>query len=571
MCLTLRYIRKLCLGAVVFAAAVLRAEYYEEYDCRVGRSDLAFIDVFEQLANGLEYNEDGVIVPAQGKRLQLTADTKIAFFHYVALNHPTVSVKKLTRCSSCNGTGGTRRHNEGTFGDYHLGTIVEGVKCAACNGNGFTVGYVSCVVTYSGVLPTLADSPRAKELKRKLYLAQEGDAQAQYEVGICYRLGKGLKCDLNLAREWLSKSAIQGEIRAIPELAELYCDPNSSYYDRAFGLSLYYAIGNNDLHSFKKKEVNRALSELTQANKLWALRECLDEMEAMVLGPRIKQGLNTKDEITTVLDPELARKTFPVVKNNISSDPKDTLALLKIGISKYFGLGYPKANKDEGMKLIEDAASKSNPFAFMIIALHFDAGVFYQESESTAWSYYYIAKKLGYNNDYCVRRADSLEHSDIGSDWAGYPEIVLQYLKSGKLDSAFIRRSQDLSICRFIPKISTTINSSTTPHGNTNPSFPISSSQGIEFAKSIIRSKYNQAEFFDEESFSCQKYSDSNSVFYYNVAGVVTKNCGNGLSIPSTFLVSFKIANNSDTPTLLYCSVFGTREGSVPIPTSITQ
>jgi TPR repeat protein len=571
MPLALRYFSNLCFWAIVVAAPMLRAQNYDEYDCRVGRSDVAFIDVFEQLANGLEYNEDGVVVPAQGKRLQLTADTKIAFFHYVASVRPTVTLKTRNRCTSCNGSGGTRRRLDRSFGDYNLGNIVEGVKCESCNGNGFSVGYVSCVVTFRGELPTLAESPRAKEMKRKLYLAQEGDAQAQYEVGLFYRLGKGFKRDLNLAREWLTKSAIQGESRAIPELAELYCDPSSSYYDRAFGLSLFYATGNNNLNSYKKKGLSRALSEVTPATKLEALRECLDEMEAIVLGPRIKEVLNHKKEIASVLDPESARKSFPLVKNNILPDPKDSQAVLKTGISKYFGLGYAKADKDEGMRLIEDAASKSNSFAFTIIALHFDAGVFYQQSDSTAWSYYYVARKLGYNDDYCVGRANSLEYSDIGSDWAGYPEMVFQYFKSGKLDSAFIRRSQDLSICRFLPKRNATPVSLTAPLVNTISSSPISSAQGIEFAKSIIRSKYNQAEFFDGESFSCQKYSDANSIYYYTVAGVVTKSNGNGVSIPSTFLVSFKIANSTEAPSLLYCMVFGTREGSIHVQTSATQ
>jgi hypothetical protein len=295
-------------------------------------------------------------------------------------------------------------------------------------------------------------------------------------------------------------------------------------------------------------------------------------MEATVLGPRIKEALNTKEGILSVLNPESARKSFPAVKNNILPNPKDSLTVLKTGISKYFGLGYAKADKDEGMRLIEIAASQSNPFALTIIALHFDAGVFYQESDSTAWAYYYIAKKLGYSDEYCIARIDALEHSDVGTDWAGYPEILFQYLKSGKLDSAFIRRSQDLSICKFLPtRNNTPANSNVSPNG-TNNNFPISSSQGIEFAKSIIRNKYSQAEFLDEHRFSCQKYSDNNGIFYYTVAGVVTRVATpSGLSLPSTFSVSFKVTSPTDAPLLLYCSVFETREGSVPVQISGTR
>jgi TPR repeat protein len=571
MPLALRHLLKLCFCTVLLATPVLRADYDEQYDCRVGRNDIAFIDVFEQLANGLEYNEDGVIVPAEGKRLKLTADTKIAFFHYVAANHPTVSVKKLSRCSSCDGSGGTRRHIDHSGGDYNLGNIVEGVKCDTCNGNGFSVGYIYLVVTYTGELPPLPESPRARQMKQRLYQAQEGDAQAQYEVGLFYKSGKGFKRDLDSARDWLTKSAIQGESRAIPELAELYCDPSTSFYDRAFGLSLFYAVGNNNIHNYKKKGVKLTLGEGTPASKLRALQDFLHEIEATVLGPRIKDGLNKKEEIATVLNPESARRSFPVVINNTLPDPKDSLAILKSGILKYFGLGYTKADKDEGMRLIEIAACKSNTLALTMIALHFDTGVFYQESDSTAWAYYYIASKLGYSDEYCMSRIYALEHSDVGSDWAGYPEILFQYLKSGKCDSAFIRRSQDLSICRFLPRRNVTpITSSVSPINN-NPNFPIPSSQGIEFAKTVIRSKYNQVEFLDDQGFSCHKYCDNNSIYYYTVTGVVAMiDTTHGLSLPSTFSVSFKLTNPTDSPSLLYCSVFETREGSVPTQISGT-
>jgi TPR repeat protein len=556
---------------VCTVSVVLKAQNYDEYDCRVGRSDISFIDVFEQLAQGLDYTEDGVIVSVEGKRLQLSPATKIAFFHYVARNHPTVMAKKLTRCSSCNGKGGTNRHNEFSPNGLSLGTIVEGVKCSSCNGSGFFVDYVRLTVIYSGELPPLEESPRSKEYRRKLYQAQDGDAQAQYEVGILYRTGKGFKRDLNLARDWLTKSAIQGESRAIPELAELYCDQSFPCYDRAFGLSLFYASGKTNLHDLKKNPASGVLREVTGASKLAALQDYLDEMQAMVLGPRIKQGLNSKEEISKLLDPESARKSFAAVKDEILPDGKDSGIFITKGICKYFGLGYSQPSKDEGLNLIEVAASKSNPQALMMIALHFDAGVFYAQSDSTAWSYYYAAKKMGYSDEYCTARIDSLEHSDVGVDWSGYPEIVFQYLKSGKLDSTFIRRSHDLSICRFLLRANQALVTSSTSNHNSNVNFPISDTQGIEFAKNLIKNKYNQSEFFNQDGFLCKKNIGTDNIFYYTITGVVTKLNRIGLPVPSTFIVLFKVSSSTDSPTLVYCSTFGSTEGSMNIQTLITN
>jgi len=560
-----------CFWAICAQSMALRAQSYDEYDCRVGRSDISFIDVFEQLAQGLDYSVEGVIVSVDGKRLQLTPATKIAFFHYVARNHPTVTVKKLTRCSSCNGKGGTNRHNEFSPNGLSLGTIVEGVKCSSCNGSGFFVDYVRLTVTYSGELPPLEESPRSKEYRRKLYQAQDGDAQAQYEVGVLYRTGKGFKRDLNLARDWLTKSAIQGESRAIPELAELYCDQSFASYNRAFGLSLFYASGKTNLRGLKKNAASRVLGEVTAASKLAALQDYLDEMQAMVLGPIIKQGLNSKEEISKLLDPESVCKSFAAVKDEILPDGKDSGILLTKGICKYFGFGYSHPSKDEGLKLVEAAASKSNPQALMMIALHFDAGVFYSQSDSTAWSYYYAAKKIGYSDEYCIARIDSLEHSDVGVDWSGYPEIVFQYLKSGKLDSTFIRRSHDLSICRFLPRANQALVTSSASNNNSNVNFPISDTQGIEFAKNIIKNKYNQAQFFNQDGFSCKKIIGADNFFYYTVAGVVIKLNRIGLPVPSTFIVSFKVSSSTDSPTLVYYSAFGFTEGSMNTQNLITN
>ena len=45
-------------------------------------------------------------------------------------------------------------------------------------------------------------------------LAKNGDAEAQYNVGMIYANGKGVKADLSEAMKWYEKAALQGHIEA---------------------------------------------------------------------------------------------------------------------------------------------------------------------------------------------------------------------------------------------------------------------------------------------------------------------------------------------------------------------
>lgn len=51
--------------------------------------------------------------------------------------------------------------------------------------------------------------------------AEQGYAEAQYNIGNCYRTGKGFKKDKAKAREWLEKAANQGHEAAKKDLERL--------------------------------------------------------------------------------------------------------------------------------------------------------------------------------------------------------------------------------------------------------------------------------------------------------------------------------------------------------------
>ncbi len=52
--------------------------------------------------------------------------------------------------------------------------------------------------------------------------AEQGNAVAQYNLGIRYLHGSGLEADDRMAFEWLAKSAAQGYVEAVGELGTLY-------------------------------------------------------------------------------------------------------------------------------------------------------------------------------------------------------------------------------------------------------------------------------------------------------------------------------------------------------------
>lgn len=58
--------------------------------------------------------------------------------------------------------------------------------------------------------------------------AEEGSDHAQFELGNRYLAGKGVEKDVKLAREWLGKSAKQGNAKAAKQLAELGPEPASA-------------------------------------------------------------------------------------------------------------------------------------------------------------------------------------------------------------------------------------------------------------------------------------------------------------------------------------------------------
>jgi TPR repeat protein len=69
--------------------------------------------------------------------------------------------------------------------------------------------------------------------------AEQGNAQAQYNLGVCYLYGEGVIKDKSKAVQWFTKAAEQGDARAQYNLALCYAKGKGVVRDKAKA-SLWY-------------------------------------------------------------------------------------------------------------------------------------------------------------------------------------------------------------------------------------------------------------------------------------------------------------------------------------------
>ena len=87
-----------------------------------------------------------------------------------------------------------------------------------------------------------------KALNSFYVLAKKGDIEAQFNVGMIYAEGKGVKADIAEAMRWYEKSAKQGNGAAQYNLAQLYYEKGQKDEPHAYEKAKYWyekAIENN--------------------------------------------------------------------------------------------------------------------------------------------------------------------------------------------------------------------------------------------------------------------------------------------------------------------------------------
>ncbi len=67
-----------------------------------------------------------------------------------------------------------------------------------------------------------------QDFQRTQSLARAGDAEAQYNLGLMYDLGHGVKASTSRAAQWFTRAALQGNALAAYNLAVLYKETRQS-------------------------------------------------------------------------------------------------------------------------------------------------------------------------------------------------------------------------------------------------------------------------------------------------------------------------------------------------------
>ena len=91
----------------------------------------------------------------------------------------------------------------------------------------------------------LAQVNYSRELEQR---AENGNAQAMYELSQCYRFGKGVEKSMRLANQWVIRAAEAGYAEAIS-----FCDEMGLQFTPKLLATIYFLIIAQGLRLFNKK------------------------------------------------------------------------------------------------------------------------------------------------------------------------------------------------------------------------------------------------------------------------------------------------------------------------------
>lgn len=536
----------------------------ETYDCANPSRGIPAESILQRLAVGLEYTDDGRIIRSPGKTLTLDSSARAALHHFIVSTRPNVQYTLRQDCRVCSGKGYTEKweRDPKVFGD--LGRMGPRRSCADCGGRvGPLFTELDLEIVWSGPLPPLQDSPKLKAFKAKQISARAGKASAQIEVASVYAEGGVVPKDLNVALDWYTKAAMQGERAALAPLARLYLDSSSSFHDPAYGLALS-AVAFPDSVQAEGAEFVRFKDLTNEASSPGAgLSRHLQFLEAGLLAPLIAQGLQDKSLAEKVLLPASARRAF-LPKATLSADaPIERRAAYVSGLARYFGFGFSEANPDEGLRLIESAASRRDVESLLLLGMHFDAGKVYDASAPTAWAFYAVAARAGSTEPFSARRLRQFAETDVVVEWDAAIDVLFERFQSGLIPPAMFRELADLSLYRTMTSGSAAVVGG--PYDTaSSQDRPLSKPEVYSRTRSLLTQKLQGVELADEDVTVSRKCWDDGTTRFYSVSGIVTFTNAASRRETAPFTLCFKIKDASTPPTLISFVAGSARFGEFP-------
>ncbi|MGJ8672147.1 tetratricopeptide repeat protein [Rubritalea sp.] len=111
-----------------------------------------------------------------------------------------------------------------------------------------------CGIVFLGLNLAVVSIAQEAELgfQEVLTTAEAGDAEAQFEVGLCYQRGKGVEKDGDVAIEWYKKSAEQGYKEAYLQLGRIHARDRPARTNQLYAFECFQkALGVNPRSYFR--------------------------------------------------------------------------------------------------------------------------------------------------------------------------------------------------------------------------------------------------------------------------------------------------------------------------------
>ncbi len=118
-------------------------------------------------------------------------------------------------------------------------TTFAGLALIAALCGGFTLGLTASAWATDEVVDALQRGDYATAIRELRPLAEQGDAEAQYNLGVMYGNGQGVPQDYAEAVKWYRKAAKQGHAKAQPKLGFMYRNGQGVPQDSAKALQWY--------------------------------------------------------------------------------------------------------------------------------------------------------------------------------------------------------------------------------------------------------------------------------------------------------------------------------------------
>jgi uncharacterized protein len=233
-------------------------------------------------------------------------------------------------------------------------------------------GLVGCVPTnYNKGMRHYRPNDAAAAVRELKPLAEQGNAEAQFNLGSLYYQGWGVPQDYKEAAEWLRKSAEQGYIFAQVSLGSIYAEGVQGAIRQNYSDALMWfilAAGQGDMEAM---ELRDTLTERMTPTQIAEAQRLAREFKPL--------NIHTK-----------SLEEFKALAKQ-----GDTDAQFKVGLMYYFGQGVPR-DYLESLNWFKMAARQGHPLA------QYNAGYMYEKGEGTpqdyaeAARYYRRAAEQGY-------------------------------------------------------------------------------------------------------------------------------------------------------------------------------